>query len=94
MSDRFWEIVERVGFPIFVTNGNDGFPWARAPQHRFGGDAEAPAGGLDSRVAKWTVRPGLCPRQRREGAWHVLLWRQRLDRRHSVVYYFKMLYVI
>ncbi len=29
MSDRFWEIVEGVRFPIFVTNGKDGFPQAR-----------------------------------------------------------------
>jgi general stress protein 26 len=29
MSDRFWEIVEGVSFPIFVTNGKDGFPQAR-----------------------------------------------------------------
>ena len=29
MSDRFWEIVEGVRFPIFVTNGKDGFPRAR-----------------------------------------------------------------
>jgi general stress protein 26 len=29
MSDRFWEIVAGIGFPIFVTNGKDGFPQAR-----------------------------------------------------------------
>jgi len=29
MSDRFWEIVDGIGFPIFVTNGKDGFPRAR-----------------------------------------------------------------
>ena len=30
MSDRFWEIVEGIEFPLFVTNGKDGFPQARA----------------------------------------------------------------
>jgi general stress protein 26 len=29
MSDRFWEIVDGIGFPLFVTNGKDGFPRAR-----------------------------------------------------------------
>ena len=29
MSDRFWEIVDGISFPVFVTNGKDGFPQAR-----------------------------------------------------------------
>ncbi|MCD5416731.1 pyridoxamine 5'-phosphate oxidase family protein [Candidatus Bipolaricaulota bacterium] len=29
MSNRFWEIVEEITFPLLVTNGKDGFPQAR-----------------------------------------------------------------
>ncbi|MEA3238256.1 MAG: pyridoxamine 5'-phosphate oxidase family protein [Candidatus Bipolaricaulota bacterium] len=29
MSDRFWEIVDEIGFSLFVPNGKSGFPRAR-----------------------------------------------------------------
>jgi len=29
MTERFWQIIERIEFPLLVTNGEDGFPQAR-----------------------------------------------------------------